>query len=268
MPDVMTLLHLDHRKIAKVLDLIQQQATNMAQRAPVNYRLLEITLDYLSGYPDQCHHPREDLIYRKLLSRFPDIAKSLTDLVEEHEKLAYLTRNLSRALGESPHGLAAVNEGLADQLRAFLGVYRRHMLMEEQHFFPLALQRLSHSDFAEIDFTLFDQLDSVFNREAEGKFAELRDEILRLGITEKAGADQREESALLSTFVDIAAFNESMQRIGDPMTLIRSSEGGYELVRMGNILVHIPACSETRAAWCAYFFWKATTRTSDIPSRS
>lgn len=29
----------------------------------------------------------------------------------------------------------------------------------------------------------------------------------------------------------------------------------------GNIVAHIPACSESRAAWCAYFFWKATTST-------
>ena len=137
--------------------------------------------------------------------------------------------------------------------------YHHHMLMEEQHFFPLALHRLSRNDFAEIDFTLFDKPDPLFNKEAEEKFVKLSDEITRLGIADKASADQREESALLATFLDIATFNERMQRIGEPVRLIYTSEGGYELERKGNILVHIPACSESRAAWCAYFFWKAAT---------
>ncbi len=259
MPDAIMIFQPEHRKIGKLLGLIQQQVTNIYLRAPVNNRLLQIALEYLSGYPDQCHHPKEDVLYRKLVSRFPDLVQSLNGLVEEHEKLADLTRNLYQVLRKSQHDPSTSNEGLADQLSAFVDFYHRHMRVEEQHFFPLALQRLSPNDFAEIDFTLFDKPDPLFNKEAGEKFAELSDEITRLSIADKASADQREESALLATFLDIATFNERMQRIGEPVSLIYTSEGGYELERNGNILVHIPACSESRAAWCAYFFWKAAT---------
>ena len=259
MPDAIMKLQLEHRKVGKLLDLIQQQVTNIYRHAPVNNRLLQIAFEYLSGYPDQCHHPKEDVLYRKLVSRVPDLVPSLNDLIEEHEKLADLTRNLCQVIGESQHDPSTLNEGLADLLRAFVDFYHRHMLMEEQHVFPLALHRLSRNDFAEIDFTLFDKPDPLFNKEAEEKFVKLSDEITRLGLADKANANQREESALLATFLDIATFNERMQRIGEPVSLIYASEGGYELERKGNRLVHIPACSESRAAWCAYFFWKAAT---------
>ena len=266
MPDAIVTLQLEHRKMGKLLGLIQQQVTNISLRAPVNSRLLQIAFEYLSDYPDQCHHPKEDVLYRKLVSRFPDLVESLTDLVEEHEKLADLTRNLRQVIGESQHDSSTSNEGLADQLKAFLDFYHHHMLIEEQQFFPLALHRLSRNDFAEIDFTLFDKPDPLFNQEAEEKFAKLSDEITRLGIADKAGADQREESALLATFLDITTFNETMWRNGEPVSLICSPGGGYELERMGNMLLHIPACSEPRAAWCAYFFWKAvTTRRTKLP---
>jgi hemerythrin-like domain-containing protein len=259
MADVVTLLQIDHRKMVKVLDVIQQQAINMGRHARVNYRLLESTFVYLSGYPDQCHHPKEDLVYRKLLGRCPDMADTLKDLVKEHETLAYLTRSVMRAIADSHRDPPVVNDRLSDQLHEFLDLYRHHMLMEEQHFFPAAVHRLSDNDFAEIDFTLFDQPDPVFDRESEERFAELREEITRLGVIEATSSDDHQEAALLATFRDIAAFNEAMGRSGEPVRLIRSSGEGYELQHRGNVLVHIPACSESRAAWCAYFYWKATT---------
>jgi hemerythrin-like domain-containing protein len=260
MPDTLVLLQLDHHKMAKLLDVIDQQATNMVRGGPVSYPLLVSAFAYLAGYPNQCHHPKEDLVYRKLRSRHPDVASSLEDLVEEHERLGQLTENLSRAIGESQPDPAAVNGGFADRLREFLDFYRRHMLMEEQRFFPAALQTLSLDDWAEIDFALFDQSDPLFDRQAEGRFAELRDEITRLAVAENARTGNIEEAALLATLRDIAAFNEAMQRAREPLCLVRSSEAGYELLRNGSVLAHIPECGETRAAWCAYFFWKATVR--------
>jgi hypothetical protein len=63
---------------------------------------------------------------------------------------------------------------------------------------------------------------------------------------------------LLAGFQSIAAFNDAMRRSGESALLTHSSAEGYELAHKGKVLVQIPACSESRAAWCAYFYWKAT----------
>ena len=255
MANTMMLLQTDHRNMAKLLDVVQQQVANMTLGVPVNYSLLESAFTYLLGYPDQSHHPKEELVYRKLLSRSPEMAESLNELVEEHEKLGRLTRTLSLAIPESRKNPRAANEGLASQLSAFLEFYRRHMIMEEQRFFPLALQRLSRDNFAEIDFELFDQVDPLFNQETDERFAELRDEIMRLGVAEKASADNRDESAWLATLQDIATFNSAMKQSGKAIRLSRSFGGGYDLEHEGNV-VYIPECNDSCAAWCAYFFCK------------
>jgi hemerythrin-like domain-containing protein len=254
MLDAVAILQLEHHKMGRLLGFVQQQAVNMARGAPVNHRLLAMAFEYLSGYPDQCHHPKEDVLYGKLVRRFPELAKPLENLVGEHEKLAEMTRKLTQRIGESRRDLA-----LADELRAYLDFYHHHMLMEEQHFFPLAQDRLSRVDFEEVDYTLFDRPDPLFNWGAERKFAELGDEIERAGFAEQAAAIERVESALLATLADVAAFNEAMQAMGEPVALAGSPEEGYALERLGRTLVHIPACSEARAAWCAYFFWKAAS---------
>jgi hemerythrin-like domain-containing protein len=267
MSNVVLLLHADHRNVAKLLGLIQQQTMNMAQRAPVNYRLLQSILEYLSNYADQCHHPKEDLLYRKLLRRHPAMAGSLKDLVEEHEKIAQSTGDLMGAVcrSQGQGDLPAPNERLADQLTAYMDLYRRHMLMEEQYFFAAALQRLSRDDFEEIDFTLFDRPDPLFDPESEKRYAELRDEIARTGALEGARDDTQDDAAWPAAFQGVTAFNQAMQRTGDPTLLVRSPAQGYELQHKGKLLVHIPACSESRAAWCAYYYWKGRASGAAMP---
>ena len=64
---------------------------------------------------------------------------------------------------------------------------------------------------------------------------------------------------------DIATFNKVMQRVGESLCLIASAEGGYALLRNGSVLSQIPECDETRAAWCAYFFWEGMAQAIDPP---
>ena len=257
MSDAIMVLKLEHRQITKVLDLIEEQHINVAEGAPTNWPLLESIFDYLSHFPAESHHPKEDLVYRKLLSRIPEIAASLKNLVEEHWKLALLTKNLRGAIRNSQQDRSAMNESLTDQLRMFVDSYRQHVHMEEEHFFPLALHRLSSADLAEIDFTLFNQ-SHQFSTERESKFTELHDTITKMGIADRTSTYQREEAKWLANFQNIAMFNEEMRGTGELVFLTRS-EAGYKLECEGNIQVHIPDCSESRATWCAYFFWKATT---------
>ena len=260
MPDTILLLQLEHERVFKLLDLVARQLANLVRHQPVDHRLLENAFDYLAGYPDQCHHPKEDLLYRKLGSRHPGMAKSLGALVEEHEELARLTDGLRRNLGGLRRGEAGMKDLFAERLREFIDLYRHHMSMEERHFFPAALQSLSRNDWEEIDFAVFDQPDPLIDRSTEERFAQLRDEITQLGEAEKTSAALRKDAAWLGRLEGIADFNEAMQQSGESVRLHRSSDGSYDLERRGSVLVHIPECSEPRAVWCAYFFLKGHSR--------
>jgi hemerythrin-like domain-containing protein len=260
MPDTIALMQLEHRRMQRLLGFVDQQAKCLSLGAPVDHRLLEVAFEYLRGYPDQCHHPKEDAVYEKLVLRAPESADAVRQLVEEHEKLAAMTQSLLGATGALRRNPSAATDDLAQRLRAFLDFYRHHMRLEEEQFFPLALARLSRGDLEEIDFTVFDRPDPLFDRKAEAKYAELSDEIARLGQVDGEEAGHRDESDLLGKIVDLASFNAVMRDFDDSLLLRRATGDGYELLSSAVRLVHIPECSESRAAWCAYFFWKATAR--------
>ena len=199
MPDTILQLHLEHGRVGKLLDLVDRQLADIENLRPPNVPLLQLVLDYLSAYPDECHHPKEDLVYRMLASRYPDRARSLGPLVLEHEQLGRMTQDLRRALGtRMPQEHTSPTDEITERLREFVASYRRHMSMEEQHFFPVALQFLTRNDWAEIDFAVFDQVDPMLDRNVEQRFAQLIDEIERMGQAQTASAARLEEAARLN----------------------------------------------------------------------
>jgi hemerythrin-like domain-containing protein len=256
MPDSILVLQLEHRKIGKVLGLMRRQLAQLQAELPVDRLMRESALDYLSGFPDQCHHPKENLVYHKLIERFPALAESLRELTAEHEALDDLTRGVRQALSDARLELPDGAGKLAGQMQEFLEFYELHIAMEEQHFFPIALSHLSRSDFEEIDFSLYERLDSELSQDAEASYGDLLAVLAQMGNLDGADGLMREDAVLLSGVHDLASFGAVLQKKGEAVKLAHSPAGGFTLVRDGQALLRIPACSEERAAWCAYYFLK------------
>ena len=65
-------------------------------------------------------------------------------------------------------------------IRDFIDRERRHLLMEDRHFFPAAVKALQPQDWAEIVSTLKDHKDPLFSDAVEERFEALRTHIFRL----------------------------------------------------------------------------------------
>lgn len=152
MIDIIRKLRAEHDDLAKVLDVLEQEVESYRQHGRLNRDIVGEVLDYCRGYPALCHHPKEDLIYRKLrLADEPAAINTLGDLIAEHETLTVLTDDLGAAVDNL---LSDAGENRARFVRvaqAFLERHRHHMKAEDDELFPLAVQCLSDEDWAEID---------------------------------------------------------------------------------------------------------------------
>ena len=180
MSKTLDLLHGEHAHLAKLLKLLDRQVVRFGAGERPEYEIISGVIDYCLEFPDQCHHPKEDLIFRRLHLRDPQAAESVGDLEREHEELASLTRKLasavSRVLAEEELPRAYVMS-LAQE---FVGRYRQHIKMEEQLFFPAAERALTPEDWSEIDARVADHVDPLFGREVMEKFKSLRDDVYAL----------------------------------------------------------------------------------------
>lgn len=243
--------------------LLDHELAQIRKGERPDFDVLELTLDYFAQYPDMCHHPKEDLIFRRLERCVPDITATHIDLAEEHQELSRLTQGLASVLQETREKPPASLEYFAGVLSDFLTRYREHIYLEEQQFFPKALQMFSESDWAAIKFDLFDRVDPVFDVSAEGKFKRLREQIDWL--TKRHGELKRQQALLVLSKEEaewllnestIVSFNKALEHEEQHIRLVRIAGAGYGLKQGDRLIIDIPECAEAQAVWCAYYFLK------------
>lgn len=189
MSEVMTRLREEHRNIAKLLRALEHQLAIFDTAERPDYDVLAAIANYFVGFPDRCHHPKEDLIYRKMRERDPTLAQTMTDLEAEHEEISALARHFWEAVQDVLQDAEISRSAFDKVARHFVRNQRRHMQREEEQFFPLARQILTPHDWAEIDERITREEDPVFGGKVSHVFAALRDNILKWEAEDEALED-------------------------------------------------------------------------------
>jgi len=141
----------EHKTMAFLLDLLEQQVNLFKRTERPDYDLIKEVLDYFLTYPDLCHHPKEDLILRKLKVRDPEAAERVLNLEIEHDKCSERLGEFSRAVINVLLEAEISRETMIDIANEFIQGERAHMSAEEHEFFPVALRCLTEDDWLEID---------------------------------------------------------------------------------------------------------------------
>ncbi len=179
MRNVLQELRSEHANMERLLKVLDQQIEIFQAAGQPDYATIQDIVLYFLDFPDQCHHPKEDVVAQKMLSLAPERASPLRGLADLHSELGEQTRRMARlihrVLDEAELPRAKVIRAVQD----FIHSQRHHMQMEEENFFPLAEEVLSASDLEELESEIFQKDDPLFGPETEKHFEMLRDYILR-----------------------------------------------------------------------------------------
>ncbi len=178
MTDIIDSLHEDHANLAKLLDALERQLGLFDEGETPDYDIVRGVVDYCLNYPENYHHPKEDLVLEHLKAADPVAAAAIGDLAAEHENLAALTRRFADAIDAILQDIQVPRGPFEDAARQFLEAYREHMNKEEREFLPAARRALGAVDWAEIDARLSQPEDPLFGTPGEERFAALRQDIL------------------------------------------------------------------------------------------
>lgn len=169
----------EHEQLLRKLNLLELHYLDMCRGETPDCSLMKSILVYVQEYPEQIHHPLEDMIYAILLERVDD-SESVRKLIPEHTKLETVTRELIQLL-ESCSECRASAEKLKQQLSEFLVGQRQHIYIEESEVFPLVQRALTDKDWKRLE-NMTPILDDPtsggrtwydyerLNREIEGKY--------------------------------------------------------------------------------------------------
>jgi|SRR5271169_3051668 len=179
MSNIIQILLEEHRNIDKLLLVLENELEVFDRSEVPDYEILQAVLQYFGDYPENFHHPKEDMVFEKLKMRDPAAAERIGDVEAEHELETSRLSQLAEAVEEILAGREFLRQAFHDVVSDFIKHQRQHMDKEERLLFPAAIQRLRPEDWADIDTRLNDRKDPLFNGVVETKFQALQRTILR-----------------------------------------------------------------------------------------
>lgn len=168
-------LLVEHDHILRKLNLLELQYLDMCRGKTPDYSLMRSIIVYIQEYPEQIHHPLEDMIYSILLKRVDDV-EFVQELITEHTQLEVVTRRL-RELLESLSSDIASKEQLKQQLSEFLVGQRQHIYMEEVEVYPLVKSVLTKEDWKQLQSMVPILDEPMFGRRTRDDYERLYREI-------------------------------------------------------------------------------------------
>lgn len=141
-------LQIEHDHILKTLNLLEMQFLDLCRGGTPDYSLMRSIMVYIQEYPEQVHHPLEDMIYSILLERVDEV-KLIQELITEHTELEAETRKLRKSLKLLKSGNASKDK-IKKQLSTFLVRQRQHIYIEEEMVHPLIESFLTKKDWSHV----------------------------------------------------------------------------------------------------------------------
>ncbi|HEY1472480.1 MAG TPA: hemerythrin domain-containing protein [Pseudolabrys sp.] len=179
MSNIIQILLEEHRNIDKLLLVLERELQVFDRSEEPDYEILQAVIEYFQDYPENCHHPKEDVVFEKLKLRDPAAAERVGDAEAEHKVETMRLRRLVAAVEEILAGREFLRQTFHDVVQDFIDHQRKHMDKEERLLFPAAVESLQPEDWADIDARLNDRKDPLFNGVIETKFQVLQRTILR-----------------------------------------------------------------------------------------
>lgn len=162
MSDIMQQLHIDHVNMAKLLDVLELQLERMRCSEEVDYGLLIDIMLYVTQYPDLYHHPKEDLVFERVLLYDKNWYQPIRELIVDHRSIAQEGLRFLDSLRGVENDAVVQRAELIEQGERYIHHLRQHMDKEEGELFPKALEILQPNDWEIIDARLGPRPDPLF----------------------------------------------------------------------------------------------------------
>ncbi|WP_428242580.1 hemerythrin domain-containing protein [Gynuella sp.] len=145
-------LHNEHKNLSRFLYCFRYQLQGFGDPdQDANINLIMDMLDYINTFPERYHHPVEDVIFKKLLSKSipdPDI---ITGVLAQHAKLEEITQKLKNDFNAVAMDIAMPMDQLKIDAHLYLDMQLEHLDVEESDIFPLADEYLEEDDWTELE---------------------------------------------------------------------------------------------------------------------
>ncbi|MGL4269758.1 MAG: hemerythrin domain-containing protein [Plesiomonas sp.] len=151
---LLTQLTREHTNISRLLAVLEEELAGLTRGEGINYRLLRDVAEYLIPHAEQHHHCVEDRIYAYFSTQYPDDAVQIASLAQAHVALAAACQQFYALVQMVMADQIIPTALLTEKVRHFIALQRQHIVLEEQHIFPLLKTTLRPTDWQQLNVQL------------------------------------------------------------------------------------------------------------------
>jgi len=205
--EVMLNLHNEHKYISKLLDLFSEELQEYNLHSLPDYNILYEIVNYLHTVADRTHHPRENIIFKKLSELDEDYRRESESQIMKHESLEQKTASLLDSLKILTKDKKSESvENFQYRCEEFLKAQRAHLDVEESKIFPRIVEIFSDDDWQEILPDIQPKHDPVFGEKVERPYRELYRHL-------SERMERAAEEFTLAEFIGLNTFTETVGAI-------------------------------------------------------
>lgn len=180
MSKVIPALRTDHSNFVHLLDLLEGQLDESMQvEGQADYALMQDIMLYMTRYPDLYHHPKEDLVFTRLVARDASARSIVDELMNQHKTLAEKGTRLFETLRNVVDGEMVRRDTLDAQGRDYLSSMRSHIDTEESQVFRMAERLLPETDWADVDNAMEHMEDPLFGKIVGKEYRDLYEFVIQ-----------------------------------------------------------------------------------------
>jgi hemerythrin-like domain-containing protein len=179
MTTIIDVLKQEHRNIETLLLILEQELHIFMRGERPDFDILRSFVTYFLDYPDQCHHPKEDLIFSMLRKRNASMTKNIDEVMSEHENEASRLQRFANVVDSIEVEHEIQRKTFEDAVRDFTTYQRAHITKEEHILFPACLTSLQSEDWKAVESRMCSRSDPLFSGGKDQEFGQLHNRILQ-----------------------------------------------------------------------------------------
>lgn len=153
---------MEHRLIEKLLAVLDRERNRIEATGIADTLLAASAIDFMRTYADRCHHGKEEgILFKKLEEKElrAEDQEILEKLSGDHRRARELVAELAGAVAEYSGGDPAAGVKASEALAKLAALYKEHIRLEDEVFFPHAMHYLSKEEDAHMleEFAEFDR---------------------------------------------------------------------------------------------------------------
>ncbi len=183
MPALLERLNDEHRNLARFLYCFKYQLRGFEDpNQETNINLILDMLDYINTIPERYHHPAEDVMFKRMLTKDFDKKDLVQSIIDDHANLESITVNLKNDFNAIAMDIAVPMDRLKQKVEEYLDAQLEHLDIEESEIYPLAEELLDETDWQELD-TQIEQIgeDPLFDQ-TKAEYEQMYREVVNFDI--------------------------------------------------------------------------------------